>query len=312
MGPVTQTGVQLQAAGADAPRVGMIGLGIMGGAMARNLVIQGFRVVGFDPDPARGTEAAANGVDVLASAAAVAGRSEVILATLPSAKALEETAAAIAAEPTRRPGLVVAELSTLSLEAKQAAHDRLAAAGVTLLDCALSGTGPQAVTGDIAVYASGDQAACERCRSVFNGFSRTHYYLGAFGNGTKTKFVANLMVAIHNVAAAEAVVLAKRAGLDLSTLRDVIASGGGTSRMFEVRAPLMVADTYTPPTMKLDLWQKDMSLIGAFARSLGVYTPLFSATAPLYQEAIAGGRGHEDTAAVCAIIEQHSTPPPRS
>ncbi len=78
--------------------------------------------------------------------------------------------------------------------------------------------------------------------------------------------------------------------------------------MFEVRAPLMVTDTYVPPTMKLDLWQKDMALIGAFAASLGVYTPLFSATAPLYQEAIRDGRGHEDTAAVCAVIEQHSTP----
>jgi len=305
---VTQQNVQLQVAGANAPLVGMVGLGIMGGAMARNLAAQGFTVVGYDPEPARCAEAAAHGVEVLPTAAAVAARADIILATLPSGKALEVTADAIANEPARRPGLIVAELSTLSLESKQAARDRLAAAGVTLLDCALSGTGPQAVTGDIAVYASGDAAACARCRDVFNGFSRTHFYLGAFGNGTKTKFVANLMVAIHNVAAAEAVVLAKRAGLDLSTLRDVIASGGGTSRMFEVRAPLMVTDTYVPPTMKLDLWQKDMALIGAFAESLGVYTPLFSATAPLYQEAILDGRGHEDTAAVCAVIEHHSRP----
>ncbi len=172
-----------------------------------------------------------------------------------------------------------------------------------LLDCPLSGTGAQAATRDLAVYASGERAAYDRAEPVFRHFARVCHYLGEFGNGSKMKFVANLLVAVHNVASAEAMVLGMKAGLDPDAIVKVIGSGAGTSRVFELRAPLMAKGAYEPPTMKIDVWQKDMAIIGEFARALGVPTPTFAATGPVYDEAQGQGLGGQDTAAVCKLLE---------
>ena len=282
--------------------IGIVGLGIMGSAIARNCLRAGFSVVGFDIDPARGHELRAHGGDPLTSAAEVAAAAEVVLTSLPSVAALDQTAAALAA--TARPGQIVCELSTLPTDAKQRAHDVLAQAGIVLLDCPLSGTGAQAVHADLVVLASGDAAACAKVQPVFAGFARLTHYVGAFGNGMKMKIVANLLVAIHNVASAEAMVLGMKAGLDPQAIVDVVSSGAGNSRVFELRAPLMVAQSYEPPTMKCDIWQKDMAIIGAYAASLGVAVPVFAASAPIYNAAIGQGRGGQDTAAVCAVLER--------
>ncbi len=287
-------------------QVGIIGLGIMGSAIARNCVRAGLAVTGFDIDPARRAELAAAGGTAAPDAATVAAAADVILTSLPSVAALDATVAALVAanRPPNRPGQIVAELGTLPIEVKERARDRLAAAGIVLLDCPLSGTGAQAVTGDLVVLASGDAAACEKLAPVFAGFARLTRYVGPFGNGMKMKMVANLLVAIHNVASAEAMVLGIKAGLDPAAIVDVIGAGAGTSRVFELRAPLMASRTYEPPTMKCDIWQKDMAIIGAYAAQLGVAAPLFAATVPVYNAAIGQGRGGQDTAAVCAVLEE--------
>jgi 3-hydroxyisobutyrate dehydrogenase-like beta-hydroxyacid dehydrogenase len=139
---------------------------------------------------------------------------------------------------------------------------------------------------------------------MFHGFARKVCDLGAYGNGSKMKFVANHLVAIHNVAAAEAMVLAMKAGLDPHETVEVISSGAGTSRMFEMRAPMMAAGTYLPATMRSSTWKKDMDVIGDFASGLACPTPLFDLSATLYTSALALGRGAEDTAAVCAVLER--------
>ncbi len=282
-------------------RVGIVGVGIMGSAIAANLLKAGAEVVGFDTDAHRMSELAGRGGACARSAREAADRADVILTSLPSAAALADTVASLLEKPRR--GLVIAELSTLSIETKCEARDRLAAAGITLLDCPLSGTGVQAQAGDLAVYASGDRAAFERAAPVFARCARVTHYLGAFGNGSKMKFVANLLVAIHNVATAEAMVLGMKAGLDPAEIVKVIASGAGSSRVFELRAPLMAAGEYAP-TMKLDIWQKDMATISAYAAELGVTAPLFAASIPVYNAAQAQGHGGEDTAAVCAVLER--------
>ncbi|MGH8748498.1 MAG: NAD(P)-dependent oxidoreductase [Burkholderiales bacterium] len=138
---------------------------------------------------------------------------------------------------------------------------------------------------------------------MFDGFARAHYYVGAFGSGSKMKFVANLLVAIHNVSAAEALVLGRKAGLDPALVYEVVGDGAGSSRMFQVRGPMMVAGDYRDATMKIEVWQKDMAIIADFARSLDCPTPLFLASAPLYTAALAAGRGSQDTASVCAVLE---------
>jgi 3-hydroxyisobutyrate dehydrogenase-like beta-hydroxyacid dehydrogenase len=135
-------------------------------------------------------------------------------------------------------------------------------------------------------------------------FARAHHYVGAFGAGSKMKFVANLLVAIHNVAAAEALVLAMKAGLDPAMVVKVVGDGAGSSRMLQVRGPMMVKGDYSEAMMKLDTWQKDMTIIADFAREVGCQTPLFSASAPLFAAAIAMGHHADDTAAVCAVLEK--------
>ena len=282
-------------------KVGVVGVGIMGSAIAANLLKKGAAVVGYDVDARRMSEFAAAGGAPADSASEVADQAEIMLTSLPSAPALAATVAA--ALQKRRAGLVIAELSTLPIAVKLDARDRLAAAGIALLDCPLSGTGAQAVTGDLAVYASGDRAAYERALPVLQKFARVSHYLGAFGNGSKMKFVANLLVAIHNVASAEAMVLGKKAGLDPAAVAEVIASGAGPSKVFELRAPMMVKGDYAP-TMKIDIWQKDMAVIAEYAASLGVATPLFTASIPVYNAAQTEGHGGEDTAAVCAVLER--------
>lgn len=283
-------------------RIGIIGLGIMGGAFARNLAAGGWTVIGYDTDAGRNAEAKAAGVEIAHSAEAVAETAADIITSLPTPRAVLDTAEVIARAGAK--SRTVIEASTLSLEDKMAFQAILEKAGHTVLDCPMSGTGAQAAVKDLVVFASGDSAAIKRLEPAFLGFARKVYDLGAYGNGSKMKFVANHLVAIHNVAAAEAMVLAMKAGLDPHQTVEVISSGAGTSRMFEMRAPMMARDNYLPATMRSTTWQKDMTVIGEFAADVACPTPLFDLSGTLYKSALAMGRGAEDTAAVCAVLEK--------
>ena len=287
----------------DKGSVGIIGLGIMGGAIARNLAAAGRRVVGYDLDSARCTEAAAAGVTIAKDAVAVAREASTILTSLPKPAALIATAQAIA--DTGLPRRIVAELSTFALDDKNNAERILREGGHVLLDCPLSGTGSQAKVKDLVVYASGDAQSINALAPLFADFGRATHDLGAFGNGTRMKFVANLLVAIHNVASAEAMVLGMKAGLDPRQVFELATSGAGTSRVLELRGPMMAANSYAGEnlTMRIATWQKDMSVIGDFAQSIGAPTPLFSATEAIYNAALSTGHGEHDTASVCAVLE---------
>lgn len=282
--------------------IGLLGLGIMGSAISRNLLSAGFAVAGFDVSCDRLAAFAVAGGRRAASPADLALCADIIISVLPSVSALDDVIlGADGLLAAGRNGLILIEASTLPIEDKQ----RLRAAALpalTMLDCPLSGTGAQAVTKDLLVYASGDTAAIARCVSVFEGFARAHHDLGVFGNGSKMKFIANLLVSIHNVAAAEAFVLGMKAGLDPQAIYRVVGDGAGGSRMFTVRGPQMVDDVYEPATMKVETWQKDMKIISEFATGLDCPTPLLDACASLYTAAMAQGRGAQDTAAVCAVL----------
>ena len=283
-------------------RVGVVGLGIMGSAMAANLVKAKFAVLGYDLLPQRRAELKRAGGEVARSTQDLGGRATIVITSLPSAHALRDVASGLAAEGRR--GQIVVETSTLSISDKERARALLARRGISLLDCPLSGTGAQARTKDLVVYASGTRSAYRRCIHVLEGFARAQYFIGPFGAGSKMKFVANLLVAIHNVSTAEALVLGRKAGLDANTMVKVLADGAGSSRMLQVRGPMMVKRNYSPAAMKVGIWQKDMQIIGEFARELGSPTPLFDATASIYDAAIAAGFAEQDTAAVCAVLER--------
>jgi len=283
--------------------VGILGLGIMGLAIAEHLTTHGWKVVGFDPNPLQQTKASAAGVGLKDQATDVASEANIILSSLPTQQALDQTIDAIINCPKNRVS-ILADLSTLKLECKLKNLERLNNAGVTFLDCPISGTGAQAQTADISIYASGCSDTYHFCKPLLQDFAHHLHYLGKFGNGTKMKLVANLLVAIHNVATAEAMLLGKGCGLDPQEICETISTGAGSSKIFELRAPLMAEQEFDPPTMRLDLWQKDMELISDFISESGVSTPLFNATSSIYEAANQQGLGQQDTAAIYTVMDK--------
>src|ERR1700753_482514 len=290
--------------------VGIIGLGIMGGAIARNLVERGWHVVGFDTDAAKCAELAEAGVAIVESVAHVARNTPIIMTSLPTPSAVESVAKAIA--ESGAPQRIVVELSTLTLADKLRFEAVLKQAGHIALDCPLSGTGAQARMRDLIVYASGDSSAIAKCNQLFADFGKQSAALGVSGNGSRMKFVANHLVAIHNVATAEAMILAEHAGLDPKLVVDLVGPGAGGSRMFQMRAPMMVAGVYEPATMKVSTWKKDMAIIAEFADEVGCATPMFTLTQPVYTDAVAMGLGDQDTAAGVEVLKKTIVTQPKS
>jgi len=280
---------------------GVIGLGAMGGAVIRNIAASQRHAVGFDLDPEKIKAANADGIDTATSVAALAEQVPVLITSLPKPQAVIAVAKEIAASKAKN--LVVIEASTLSLDDKFEFQRILSEAGHTALDCTLSGTGAQAKRGDLAVYASGDEALVESLRPLFASFTRETHYVGTFGNGSRMKYVANLLVAIHNVASAEAMVLGMKAGLEPKHLVELVKSGVGNSRIFELRAPLMAENRYQPAQSTIAMWQKDLSVISDYINKIGVAAPVFNATMPVYATAFAHGHLEDDAASVCSALE---------
>ena len=288
-----------------AKRVGIVGIGIMGTAMMRNLVTDGFEVVGYDiAEQAMARLAKAGGITA-ASPRDVAEKADIVITSVPSVDAFEQVIAGQSGiASSNGKGQIVIECSTLPIDVKARGEAQLAAQGKILLDCPVSGTGAQAATKDLVVFVSGDKAAFEHCREVLAGISRAQKYVGTFGNGSRMKFIANHLVTIHNLATAEALVLGEMAGLDPALVYEVIADSAGSSRMFQIRGPMMVAGQYDEPTATMTTHLKDLDIIGKFAADLHCPTPLFTTAVQYYYAGVAQGRGSQDTAALCAVLEK--------
>lgn len=288
-------------------QVGLLGLGIMGSAMASNLIKAGFSVHGFDPSAKARQQLKRSGGKPCQDAATLVRSVQVVITSLPNAAAL--LASADTLEREGRKGLLVVETSTLDIQDKQQARDVLAKKGIVLLDCPLSGTGAQAKRKDLTVYASGSSDSIRQLKSVFEGFSKAHFDLGPFGNGMKMKLMANLLVAIHNVSTAEALLLGQRWGISPRKAVEVLSDGAGGSRMLQVRGPMMENEGWKDATMKVSVWQKDMKLIAQALTEANIPAPLFAATVPLYNAAMGMGHAENDTAAVFDVLSRMSSAP---
>lgn len=287
--------------------VGVIGLGIMGSSYVRNLLKNGFAVVGYDLDQKRVAALQAEGMQASASACDVARQASEIITSLPSPQALHQVVEELLTLGGRLKEIVVADTCTLAMTDKMQAMERMKAAGGLLLDCPVSGTGAQAAKGDLIVFASGDANGIERMMPAFAGIGRLTHNLGVFGNGSKLKYVANLLVTIHNVSAGEAFAFAQKAGIAPEVAYKAVFGGAGSSRIFEVRGPMMVAGDYlTGLSATHRLMHKDISIIGDYINALGADTPLFAVAAGVHNEAIAQGLELQDTASVCAVMEKRN------
>jgi 3-hydroxyisobutyrate dehydrogenase-like beta-hydroxyacid dehydrogenase len=282
-----------------------MGLGIMGGAMAEALLAAGYAVCGYDPLASARQRLKQAGGQALASSGAIAARADIVITSLATVAALDHVAAGIVAarRSKNKARLIVIETSTLPLADKVRTLKQLQHAGIAMLDCPISGTAVRMKEGAWTVFASGSNAAFKRVLPLLNVFTRNVPYVGAFGNGIKMKFVANHLVAIYNVAAAEAITLARKMELDpqqvLALFGPSPVIGNGVLRL---RGALMAARRYVPATMKVEVWQKDMQVIGDMAKAVDCPTPLFTACVPLYNAAMAQGLAQSDTASVCEVL----------
>jgi len=289
------------------PVIGVIGLGIMGSAMAEALIAAGYGVVGYDIHVAARQRLKRVGGRGLASCAAVAGKAEVLLTSLPSVAALDDVVEhivqAAVARPKSAPRLIVIETSTLPIADKERAMQRLKRAGATMIDCPISGTARRMKEGSWTIFVSGSAAACKKVGAIFAVFTRNAPYVGVFGNGSKMKFIANHLVAIYNVAVGETMTFARKMELDPNDVWNLFAASPvvGTG-VFKLRGKLMVERKYLPATMKVEVWQKDMQVIGAMAKSVGCPLPLFTSCIPVYDAAMAQGLSQHDTASVCEVL----------
>ncbi len=286
-------------------RVGIVGVGVMGTAMGRNLLDAGFAVTCCDVRPEQVTAIEAMGATGRRSAAEVANDSDVVLLSLPSVDALYDVVdgdGGLMGTANRR--VVVVEMGTLPLADKYAVRDSLAEQDIAMLDVPVSGTGLQAADATLVVFASGDEQAFRVAKPVFDVIGKKTHYLGEFGNGSKMKFIANLLVAVHNLATAEAHALGIAAGLDPALVQQVQSDGVGSSKIFDIRGPMMVDDSYDPPAARLDIILKDARIISAFAHAHGAPTPLLNAAIPVYEASVSDGLGDLDAAALCRYLER--------
>lgn len=292
------------------PRVGCIGLGRLGWPLAANLIESGFVVSGHRRHiPA---EFAAIGGLPAASPAELSDRSDVIISCLPDERALDEVISGPAGLLTAaRAGQIVIEVSTLPIAEKQRQAVRLAAAGVAMLDCPLSGNPDFARSRQAVAYVSGDADAMVRARPVIKGFTDCAIELGAFGNGSRMKYLANMLVAVHCMAATEAFNAGARVGLTPELIAEALNMGAAASRQLAVRAPVVSGARAGQQRGNIGAAHSEFPTIDNFLRSLGAATPLFDTAKQYYEASAAAGFGGLDTSMIfTAILRANSTPHP--
>lgn len=282
--------------------IGLVGVGLLGTAVAGRLLKAGHRVVGFDTAPDRGRALVTMGGEVVASARAVALASEAVCTLLPTLSAVETAILGpdgVAA--AGKPGQVVIQMSTISpaLTVRLAAESR--GRGLDFLDCPVSGTSGVVARGDGMLFVGGERRVFERWRPLLEAILPRAVYIGAAGQAMVLKLVANLLVALHSAAAAEALHFARQAGLEPAVALEVLTGSAAGSRMLEIRGPLMVRGEY-PAHMKLDLFMKDLHLIQDAAAAAGAALPLTDTAERLYAAAASTGHGKEDLAVVLTAL----------
>jgi putative dehydrogenase len=287
--------------------VGLIGLGNMGSAFADRLLAAGHQVLGFDPSPEALEAFESAGGKAAPDCATVARDADQLIMSLPSVAALESAVSgARGLRAGATPDQVILETSTLPVAAKLSARDALAEHGASLLDCAVSGTPMSARAGELALYASGDEAAFARAAGLVDDFSARARFVGAFGSATKLKLICNLLVVIHDAATAEAMALGLGAGFDPHLVYEVVCDGIGSSRVFEQRGAMMADGDYRPGSRTFMLGLKDGALIDELARDTGTFAPVFGLARQLHTAAIGLGLGELDGAALLEVYRSLS------
>ena len=289
-------------------RVGVVGLGIMGGAFAANMLKAGFEVTGYDPVKAKVNALVEAGGKAARNPAEVARKSDVVITSLTSSAILDSVVNGKGGMASgAHKGMILIEASTLDNADKDAIRDALAKKGASMMDCPVSGAGQQAASGQITIMASGTKKDFNTVRPILESFTMVQYYVGPFGNGMRLKLLINMLISVHGAAFAEAITLARASGIDLDVFAEALTRSAGNSRVIEYRGPLMLADDYNNPKTKtadLTVLIKDNNLIENYAKDFNAPVPVFQASMFSAYAALAQGYGQEDPGVVTRVYEQ--------
>lgn len=285
-------------------KIGFVGMGTMGGPMARRLASGGFAVRGFDVSAERARQAAAAGVALATGPADAARDADVVLSSLPDPATVRRAylgpdgvLSAIKA------GAILIDLSTIDPETWREVAAAARAKAVDCLDAPVSGGPLEAGNGKLVFLVGGDAAVLERARPVLTALGTELHHIGPLGSGLVVKIVNNMMSIANVAVAAEAMVLGVKAGVEPKRLFEILSTSGGRSHHFLKRFPNVLAGDFTP-NFGIALSRKDIALALAMAGKLEMPVPLASAVRQVYEAAHAQGFGGLDMAGVTRLYEQ--------
>ncbi|MFB9235115.1 NAD(P)-dependent oxidoreductase [Plantactinospora siamensis] len=291
-------------------RLAVVGLGGMGGGVARRLVAAGLAPTVFNRTRSRVDPLVAAGARAAASAAEAAATADIVMVSLSDERAVEEV---LFTEmlPVLRPGTAVVEMTTLAPEYAREAARRLGEIGVRRVEACLVGNPEMAQAGQLRVFVAGERADVDDLRPVFDAMARQGMlYLGPTGRAAAMKLAFNLLLGVQTAGLAEAVVFAEQAGLDRELLLTAIQKSGWRSPVLNFRADFMRTRSYEPAGFRTALMAKDMRLAVGDAERQGVPLPMTRQAAQRYEAAVANGAGDRDAAVVVELPTTTANPVP--
>lgn len=288
-------------------RVGFIGLGNMGGPMAHRILRAGFALRVHTRTRSRAEPLIERGARWASSPAELALEADVVLACLPSvAASLDVFLGRNGVLGARRPGLLLADHSTVDVETARRLYEAARAEGASFLDAPISGGPTGATEGTLSIMAGGDGEAFERCLPVFSAMGRTIVHMGPSGSGAVAKLANQLLVSVGTIAVCEAFLLAEREGCDLEKLRGVLEESWGASRMLSRNAPVILKRQMGPSSAPARNLAKDTGLILSLCSARGLSLPLAREAARVYKDLVSSGRGEWDITAALPLLEERS------
>ena len=285
--------------------IGLIGLGAMGGAYAKHLLKNNFKCFGIDLDKNNILKFIQLGGQEI-TYDELFNKVDIVLTSLPSLIAYKDVLNNLKRLGKNNSKKIILDMNTISIDDKNMFKNEINGLNIDMLDSPVSGTGAQAWEADLTVFASGSKELIDKCMNIFRAFSKEVINVGSFGNGMKFKILANLLVTIHNTAAAEALRLGELAGLDKDMIYKVLGNSAATSVMLQKRMPLMINKNYEPPTASFNIFLKDVDIIRNFIKNNKVTLPTFEGSAKIYDKAEKTLSKNWDTASVYEVLKMEN------
>jgi 3-hydroxyisobutyrate dehydrogenase-like beta-hydroxyacid dehydrogenase len=279
----------------NASRLGMVGLGLLGTALAERFLWAGYTVVGFDVDPARRRVLADMGGEPATSVQEVAQSCDRLVFSLPDTPAVERVLEEMAMD--LRAGQLIADTTTGDPERTAELGAGLAARGVRYLDATVAGSSEQVRSGEVLVLMGGEREAGEACADLFACFAKQWFHLGPWGSGARMKLVVNLILGLNRAVLAEGLAFARASGLDLDQTLRVLQAGPAYSRVMDTKGEKMIARDFRPQA-RLSQHLKDVRLILAEAERVRAKVPLSALHRELLERVEAAGHDADDNSAI--------------